>query len=181
MDIYYVYQYIRKNNSKNGLAGTPYYIGKGKGNRAFDNHRTFKIPSDRNQIQILHKNLSEIVAHQIECDLIQKYGRIDIGTGCLHNKTNGGEGQAGRIPWNKGTKGLQISWNKGKTMPANVIAKALETKRKNNTLNPHTPESDAKCLETKKLNGTLNVSSPESIKKQLATKLRKGLIMKINA
>jgi hypothetical protein len=176
MDIYYVYQYVRQTNSKNGSAGTPYYVGKGKKRRAFQKHHRIKVPTYKNQIQIISKNLSESQAHLLEQHLIQKYGRVDLGTGCLHNLTNGGEGQSGRIPWNKGTKGLQVAWNKGKETPADVITKALQTKLENNTLNPHSPEADAKSIQTKKLNGTLNPYSPAAIKKQLETKFRKGLI-----
>jgi len=100
MNIYYVYQYLRKN-------GTPYYIGKGSKGRAYANCRTIPKPKDKNQIQIIAHKLSESESFLLEIKLIKHYGRIDLGTGMLRNLTNGGEGAsnvANKIAWNKGKK-----------------------------------------------------------------------------
>ena len=88
MSIYYVYAYLRENQ-------TPYYIGKGKGDRAWNNSghtmRGIHLPKDRkNNIIILQDNLEEHIALDIEAELIAHYGRQDLGTGILHNKTDGG-------------------------------------------------------------------------------------------
>ena len=88
--MFYVYQYLREN-------GTPYYIGKGSGNRAWKKwgKKDIKPPKDASRIVIVEDNLSEDDAFRLECELISKFGRKDLGTGILHNKTNGGDGSSG--------------------------------------------------------------------------------------
>jgi hypothetical protein len=86
--IYYTYAWLR-------VDGSPYYIGKGHGNRAYDRRRKFCPPRDR--ILILKRNLSESDAFKHEIYMIAVYGRKDLGTGILHNCTTGGEGATGAI------------------------------------------------------------------------------------
>ena len=66
--------------------GTPYYVGKGKGLRAFRHNSP-----DREHI-IIQDWITEEQAFAAENFLISYYGRIDLGTGCLRNLTDGGEG-----------------------------------------------------------------------------------------
>ena len=96
MNIYYVYQYLREKDSTTALAGTPYYIGKGKNNRAYIGHNN-RIPSNKDYIQIIRDNLTEQEAIDLEILLIEKYGRKDLGTGILINLSNGGEGASGAV------------------------------------------------------------------------------------
>lgn len=95
-DGYYVYAYLREN-------GTPYYIGKGKNKRAWQLHENIKRPLYKN-IVILEQGLTEVEAISLECQMIQLYGRKDLGTGILRNRTDGGEGTTNSIPWNKGLR-----------------------------------------------------------------------------
>ena len=85
---FYVYLYLRED-------GTPYYCGKGLGSRAWAKHRTPIPHNDR--IKIVAHNLAEVEALLLEKKLITYYGRKDLGTGLLHNMTEGGEGSSGRI------------------------------------------------------------------------------------
>jgi hypothetical protein len=90
MKEYYTYAYLRED-------GTPYYIGKGKNGRAYVKNRRTKPPKDRNRIIFLKKNLSEDEALKHEKYMIDVLGRKDLGTGILHNRTDGGEGTFRRV------------------------------------------------------------------------------------
>jgi hypothetical protein len=92
--IYYVYAYLRSKDSKTAKAGTPYYIGKGKGHRAWLSHRKVPVPSKDN-IVLLEQCLTTVGALAIERRMIKWYGRKDAGTGILINKTDGGDGSDG--------------------------------------------------------------------------------------
>lgn len=97
MNIYYVYFYLRSKNSKTEKIGTPYYVGKGKGPRAFKSHGNIPVPKDKSKIIMVHENISEMYALYLERYYIRWYGRKDKGSGILLNMTDGGEGCGGRI------------------------------------------------------------------------------------
>jgi hypothetical protein len=86
--IYYTYAYLREDR-------TPYYIGKGKCNRAYKRRKTdIKPPKDKSRILILKNNLNEEQAFKHEIYMISVFGRKDLGTGILYNKTDGGDGSS---------------------------------------------------------------------------------------
>ncbi|MCG7944946.1 MAG: hypothetical protein N0C84_01220 [Candidatus Thiodiazotropha taylori] len=107
---YYVYQYIRNDKS-------PYYIGKGKGNRINDPKHRVGLPSENRRI-VIAKNLSNHEACLLEKKLISRYGRKDLGTGILHNQTDGGDGgstTSGKVWINNGAD--EKNWPKDKDIP----------------------------------------------------------------
>lgn len=93
--IYYVYAYLRSKDSKTAKAGTPYYAGKGKGNRAYKPHGKIPVPKDKSLIVFVAVNLTEFGAFALERWMIRWYRRFDLCSGILHNMTDGGEGTSG--------------------------------------------------------------------------------------
>jgi len=88
MNNFYTYAYLRED-------GTPYYVGKGKCSRVLEKERhNVKVPP-KNRIIFLKQNITEEEAFKHEIYMIAIFGRKDLGTGILRNKTDGGEGCSG--------------------------------------------------------------------------------------
>lgn len=169
-NIYYVYAYIRSKDSETAKAGTPYYIGKGCKKRAWDNLKGHRTPKDKSRIVILESNLTEIGAFAIERRLIEWWGRKDLSTGILFNKTSGGEGASKIIsklknkPRSESTK-LKISFKlTGKKKSKEHVEKIRE-RMKGKPL-PKTDKSGPN-------NGMYNKTHSEETKKHWSN-IRKG-------
>lgn len=118
---YYVYAYLRNVDS------TPYYIGKGKGNRAFRrNDHSVSVPLRKEQILFLQKDLDEEQAFEYEKFYIKMFGRKDLNNGILLNKTDGGEGGA-----TYGFKGKEHSINTRELMSSSHTKRWNKTDKKN--------------------------------------------------
>ncbi len=87
---FYTYAYLREDK-------TPYYIGKGKEDRIYSKQKNIKPPKDKSRVIYLKQNLTEEEAFKHEIYMIDVFGRKDLGTGILHNRTGGGDGTSGRI------------------------------------------------------------------------------------
>tara|TARA_B100000287_G_scaffold389910_1_gene400352 strand:- start:75 stop:1013 length:939 start_codon:yes stop_codon:yes gene_type:complete len=92
MNHFYTYAYLRKDDR------TPYYVGKGRGKRAYDSSHNVKVPDDKGRIIFLKQNLTEEEAFNHEKYMIAVLGRKDLGTGILRNMTDGGEGPSNPSP-----------------------------------------------------------------------------------
>jgi group I intron endonuclease len=149
---YYTYAYLRED-------GTPYYIGKGKGRRAFLKHirqnRTNLKPKDKNKILILKKNLNEEQAIKHEKYMIAVFGRKDLGTGILRNMTNGGDGIEGYSHTQKTKNKLsKVFIGKknpfyGKKHSPETLEKMREAS-KNRKRKPHSEDTKRKMKESAK-------------------------------
>jgi hypothetical protein len=129
MNIYYVYVYYDSD-------GVPFYVGYGKNNRMYDhlNEAKKKLSSSKNQrklnkirkmlregidptIEVVKDNLSREEACNLEIELIEKFGRADLGLGPLTNMTRGGDGT---VDWSDELRKKISDKKKGTTVAKNI-------------------------------------------------------------
>lgn len=129
MNDYYVYAHY--------IVGEdlPFYVGKGKNDRAWSKtgHNVYwnrVVKKYEYEIKILYENLNEVDAHEIEKELITRYGRKNTKTGCLVNMTEGGEGSSGTIQSENTKQKRRNSNKKTWNQPHKKIERSLETKKR---------------------------------------------------
>jgi hypothetical protein len=125
---FYVYAYLRED-------GTPYYIGKGKQNRAWHKNKQERInlPQNHSHILILESSLTELGAFAIERRLIRWYGRKDLNTGILQNRTDGGDGVSGKVVTDRTRKLLSIASFGKKQLDETVEKRAVKLRGQKRT------------------------------------------------
>jgi len=135
---YYTYAYLREDR-------TPYYIGKGTGNRIYSTWRRNNPPKDKSRIIFLKQNLTEEEAFKHEIYMIAVFGRKDLGTGILRNLTDGGEGSSG-VVISEETRRKISETSKGRTLSEEHKRKLIEA----NKGKTHSEESKRKMSEAHK-------------------------------
>lgn len=143
----YLYQHRRLDTNQ------IFYVGIGKKRRAYstknrNNHWNNIVNKTNYTVEIISTNLTWQEACQKEIELINFYGRKDLGTGILVNMTNGGEGGFGVIVSDE-TKAKISNALKGKIVSDNTKLK-LSTSAKERQ---YSEEYKTKCkLRSKSIN-----------------------------
>ncbi len=152
----YIYRHIRLDT------GMPFYVGasakedEGRYTRAFSatrkerNKDWRKVASDTDyEVEIIMDGLSVDEMFAKESEFVLMYGRLDMGTGSLVNKTDGGRGCVNGIT--KATREKMASKLRGRPLPD--WQKAILRKAK---LGKATPWSHKAIIEVDKIGAELN-------------------------
>lgn len=139
--------------------GTPYYAGAGKGNRANPKHKRFAgvcvdeqafTQTGKRTLVIITEHGDKATAFAHEEKLIQQYGRIDLGTGTLRNRTAGLGSKGMLFPASRSEKIAQAQ--RGRSMaPAHREAMRLRMLGNSNIKgHKHSDETKAKIALSSK-------------------------------
>ena len=132
---HYLYRHI---NLKTEM---PFYIGLGSGKNY---HRAYEIDGRNPEwlnivskydyyVEIVMTDLTEEQACQKEIEFISMYGRLDLGTGILVNKTDGGFGIKNCL-YTESRRNKLSNHFKGRKLTKEHKQKLRDAKKKNNNL-----------------------------------------------
>lgn len=153
---FYVYAFLRSADSASGPKYSPYYIGKGKGRRAYSpQRRGAPRPASSSFIVFIQEGLTEQEALDLEKYCIALYGRVDLGTGILRNLTDGGEGISG-FTFSEETIRRLSEINTGKEMPQSTRDK-ISAAMSGRTL----PEKTRKLISQRRAKGEYELTAPD--------------------
>jgi hypothetical protein len=82
---WFVYCYLRT------ASNLPYYVGLGSRPDRMTARHSCKVPRNWSRIRVMRQELTREQAIYWERLYIARYGRKDLGTGCLMNRTDGGD------------------------------------------------------------------------------------------
>jgi hypothetical protein len=172
---FYTYAYLREDR-------TPYYIGKGTGKRIYSRIKNINLPKDKSRIIFLKQNLTEQEAFKHEIYMIAVFGRKDLETGILRNRTDGGEGASGyrhnenakkkmseRMRGNKITLGFKCSEETKRKMSERMIG---NNRSKGNIMSKERKEEMSQRMKGNK--NTLGFKHSEETKRKMS-EIRKGI------
>jgi len=150
-DRFYVYALLDSSIQDSEYIFQPFYIGKGKGNRAWSHIREHLSagcnPIKESRIKKIKSKGIEIKvgawryfdneknALQFESNLISKLGRINNGSGILTNLTLGGDGGTSGIPCSEEKKLAISKANTGKKRSSQYIEQLSQRMRGNSPWN----------------------------------------------
>lgn len=155
---FYTYAYLREDR-------TPYYIGKGTEKRLYTKSKNeIKPPKDKSRIIFLKQNLLEEDAFKHEIYMIAVFGRKDLGTGILLNRTGGGDGGSNDFEETRRKKSRpgKLNGMYGKKRPPELISKlvaASVNNSKGKTYEEIYGEERAKIIKQKR---SLTLQKPKS-------------------
>jgi len=124
---FYVYIHRKKTTKE------VFYVGKGKGNRAYQKSRRNKFWKNIVEkhdfiVDFVEVGLQEWAAFELEQNLIAYYGRRDLNDGPLVNATEGGEGAVGHI-WSEELRAWRSEKTKEQFSSEEMRKKASDAKR----------------------------------------------------
>src|ERR1700693_652113 len=131
---FYAYLWLRAD-------GTPYYAGNGNGRRASPPNKHIYPPRYKTR-RILFDRATEAEAFETERELIRNWGRKDLGTGCLRNRADGGEGAAGCL------QSVEVRQRKSQTLMGHPVTEKSRAKARGNkyALGRHCSETTKELL-----------------------------------
>jgi hypothetical protein len=150
---YYVYAHYKPGSD------TPFYIGKGFGNRKNEKFGHTKwwhnvVKKHGYEIRMVAEHLTEEQALWLEVHQIAAWGRADLGKGPLVNLTNGGEGSSGVIMSEENRQKLSKR-QKGKKYPPEFGA-AISKRQKGRKVSDETKRNMSKAVKKRNMVGERN-------------------------
>jgi len=173
----YIYRHIRLDKNE------PFYIGVGSAKnhyRAYskcnrNKHWNNIVKNTDYEVDILFDDLDNDTAVLKEIEFIKLYGRVDLGTGCLVNLTDGGDGCLSRKITEEVKKKISLS-NTGKVR-SDIFKKNRSIAQKKKLMNPE--EYRKHCEATK--NNVIKVRYTTPKKPVLQFDLNNNLLNEFNS